>query len=221
MSPRNILISLILALAAPAIAVPAAHASSSDIFPANAKPSGYSLERMAAEHALFVSSGNDPAFYPQTPFQVLFASSIDAQPDGDGLVVTGVNTFDVKPGTRFYLPILHVNDSPPVIGTFPSAPGAAATGYFFSPSQVGAEPAVITIDGKTTTIGAPFLAGPVETPTLFDGGNHIMTLGAFLKPLRRGTHTIHASGSVSGDAFSQAFGLSSLRFEFSYTVTVD
>ncbi len=211
--------SLILALAVPVIAAPAAHAAS-DVVPPNAKPAGYSLERMAAEHALFTSSGNDPAYYPQTPFQVLFASSLDAAPENGGYVVTGTNTFDVQKGARFYLPVLHVNDSPPVIGTFPSAPGAAAD-YFFGSSQVGAEPAVVTIDGKPTTIGAAFLAGPVETPTLFDGGNHIMTLAAFLKPLKRGTHTIHASGNVAGDAFSQAFGLSFLRFEFTYTVTVD
>ena len=220
MSTRRNLLSLILALAASAIAVPAAYAGS-DVVPPNAHPAGYSLERMATEHALFVSSGNDPAYYPQTPFQVLFASSQHAAPEGDGFVVTGENTFEVDKGTRFYLPILHVNDSPPVIGTYPSAPGAAAADYFFGQSDVGAEPAVVTIDGKTTTLGAPFLAGPVETPTLFDGGNHIMTLGAFLKPLERGTHTIHASGSVSGDAFTQAFGLSFLRFEFAYTVTVD
>jgi hypothetical protein len=218
-TPRTVL-SLILALAVSAIAVPAAQAAS-DVMPPNAKPAGYSLERMAAEHALFVSSGNDPAYYPQTPFQVLFASSLDAAPEGDGLVVSGQNTLEVQRSTRFYLPILQVNDSPPVIGTFPSAPGHAATAYFFGSSQVGAEPAVITIDGDTTTIGASYLAGPVKTPTLFDGGNHIMTLGAFLKPLKRGTHTIHASGSVSGDAFSQTFGLSFLRFEFTYTVTVD
>ena len=122
MSTRRTLISLILALVVSAIAAPAAFAGS-DIVPPNAKPAGYSLERMAAEHALFTSSGNDPAFYPQTPFQVLFASSIDAAPEGDGLVVTGENSFEVQPETGFYLPILHVNDSPPVIGTFPSAPG--------------------------------------------------------------------------------------------------
>ncbi len=219
MSTRRALLSLILALAAPAIAVPAAHANP-DVFPPNANPAGYSLERMAAEHALFVSSGNDPAHYPQTPFQVLFASSQHAAPEGGGLVVTGENTFEVQKNTRFYLPILHVNDSPPVIGTFPSAPGNVATSYFFGPTQVGAEPAVVTIDGKTTSLGAPYLAGPVQTPPLFDGGNRIMTLGAFLKPLKRGTHTIHASGNVAGGAFSQAFGLSFLRFEFTYTVNV-
>lgn len=219
MSIRRTLISLVIALGATAVAVPAAYAGS-DLFPPNADPAGYSLERMAAEHALFVSSGNDPAFYPQTPFQVLFASSQHAAPEGDGLVVTGDNTFTVDKGTRFYLPVLHVNDSPPVIGTFPSAPGQAAKQYFFGRSHVGAEPAVITIDGETTTIGRPYLAGPVATPPLFDGGNHIMTLGAFVKPLKRGTHTVHASGSVSGDEFSQTFGLSFLRFEFTYTVTV-
>ena len=219
MSTRRALLSLILALAAPAIAVPAAHANP-DIFPPNANPAGYSLERMAAEHALFTSSGNDPAHYPQTPFQVLFASSLDAEQVNGGLVVTGDNTFDVQKSARLHLPILHVNDSAPVIGTFPSAPGHAATRYFFGPTQVGAEPAIVTIDGDTTTLGAPYLAGPVQTPPLFDGGNHIMTLGAFLKPLKRGTHTIHASGNVAGDAFSQAFGLSFLRFEFTYTVNV-
>jgi hypothetical protein len=56
----------------------------------------------------------------------------------------------------------------------------------------------------------------VQTPTLFDGDNHIMTPGAFLKPLKRGTLTIHASGTVAGDAFSLSF----LRLEFTYTVTV-
>lgn len=221
MSTRQTLLSLIIALTVPAIAGPAIAQASPDVFPPNADPAGYSLERMAAEHALFTSSGNDPAYYPQTPFQVLFASSLDAQPEGAGLVVTGENTFAVQRHTRFYLPILHVNDSPPVIGTFPSAPGPAATRYFFGPRQVGAEPAVVTIDGETTTLGRPYLAGPVQTPPLFDGGNHIMTLGAFLKPLKRGTHTIHASGNVAGDAFSQTFGLAFLRFEFTYTVTVD
>ena len=219
MSTRRVLLSLILALAAPALAAPAAHANP-DVFPPNADPAGYSLERMAAGHALFISSGNDTAYYPQTPFQVLFASSLDAEQVDGGLVVTRANTFAAQKSTRFYLPILHVNDSPPVIGTFPSAPGNVATGYFFGQSQVGAKPAVVTIDGETTTLGAPYLAGPVQTPPLFDGGNHIMTLGAFLKPLKRGTHTIHASGSVSGTAFSQAFGLSFLRFEFTYTVNV-
>ena len=144
MSTRRTLMSLILALVAPAIAAPAAFAGP-DIVPPNAKPAGYSLERMAAEHALFTSSGNDPAYYPQTPFQVLFASSLDAAPEDDGLVVTGENAFEVQPETGFYLPILHVNDSPPVIGTFPSAPGNAATDYFFGESQVGGEPAVVTI----------------------------------------------------------------------------
>ena len=219
MPSRRPLISLIFAIASLALAAPAAHAAS-DVVPPKAKPAGYSLERMAVEHALFASSGNDPAFYPDTPFQVLFASSQNATPEGDGLAIAGENAFEVPHGTRFYVPIVSVNDSPPIIGSFPSAPGNAATDYFFDAGQVGAEPAAIAIDGKTTSIGAPFLAGPVETPTLFDGGNHVIALAAFLKPLSRGTHTVTATGRVSGDAFSAAFGLSFLRFAFTYTVTV-
>ena len=42
------------------------------VLPASATPSGYSLQDMAAEMALFSTSGNDPAYYPVTPFQIIY-----------------------------------------------------------------------------------------------------------------------------------------------------
>ena len=47
-------------------------ATSSAVLPPAAKPFGWSLERMTGALAVFTASGNNPAFYPDTPFQVLY-----------------------------------------------------------------------------------------------------------------------------------------------------
>ena len=59
------------------------------------------------------------------------------QPDGNGLFVTGTNSFVVKPGTTFFVPIENATDSPPVAGAFPTTDGQAEH-YFFDSSQLGA-----------------------------------------------------------------------------------
>jgi hypothetical protein len=47
-----------------------------------------------------------------------------------------------------------------------------------------------------------------------------MTLGLFLAPLKKGTHTVIISGTVSGTAFQATTGLAFEAFTFTYTVNV-
>src|SRR5919109_644876 len=85
------------------------------ILPPKAKPHGYTLADMARAVALFTTSGNNPDFYPDTPFQILFADpdSFTFDFDGNVLTQTGSNTFTVKAGTAFYMPMFNADDSPP------------------------------------------------------------------------------------------------------------
>jgi hypothetical protein len=76
--------------------------------------------------------------------------------------------------------------------------GAAAdrpVPYFFGDVQYGARGWQIIVDGKRKPIGSGYLAGPVTTPPLPDGGGtHMITLGAFLHPLRPETYTVRVNG---------------------------
>jgi hypothetical protein len=72
----------------------------------SAKPHGYTLADLALATALFNTSGNNLSYYPNTPFQVLFVSA--------------TNEFFVAPGTPFYMPVFFADDSPPIVGTFPT-----------------------------------------------------------------------------------------------------
>jgi hypothetical protein len=176
---------------------------------------------MARANAAFSISGNNLAYYPNTPFQILYVDPATVTPTftGGGLIETGTNSFVVTPSTPFYVPLLSLDDSPPIIGTFPTDPSGTAH-YVFGHDQVGATNLALTVDGLATPLGAPYAAGPVQTPTLPDGGTHIITVGAFLTPLSPGTHTVTISGLLDGLAFQQGTGLSFLQFNFTYTVTV-
>jgi hypothetical protein len=194
-----------------------------DVLPATAHAHGYTLTDTAGATALFLTSGNDPSLYPNTPFQTLYVdpATLTVNSVNGGLVAGGSNQFTVKPGTPFYVPVATVDDSPPIIGTFPTTPQAAAD-YVFSHDQVGMRDLQIVVDGHATSIGAGYTAGPVQTPPLLDGGgSHIITMGAFLTPLSPGVHTVTISGVIgSGVAFQQATGLAFQQEAFTYTITV-
>lgn len=167
-----------------ALASPAT-ATRNPVLPPSAKPHGYSLTRMAAAVAVFSSSGNQAAYYPKTPFQILYKNNAG-------------NTFVVKRGTRFYVPLFNVDDSPPVFGTFPTT-AAQARKYFFDPAQIGGQGFQIVVDGVATPLDASYLAGPVTSAPLLDGGGtHTITIGAFLRALRPGVHTVTISGGLFG-----------------------
>jgi hypothetical protein len=134
--------------------------------------------------------------------------------------VTATNQFTVAAGTPFYVPVAFSDDSPPVLGTFPTDPAMVAN-YVFAQDQVGLKNLQITVDGRATPIGSLYAAGPVQTPPLLDGGgDHIITVGAFVTPLRPGTHTVSVDGEFSGALYQQAYGLNFVQFHLTYTVTV-
>lgn len=212
-----------LALASALLAAPAQAEGGGVVLPASARPKGFSRSDMTKELGLFSLSGNNPAFFPDTPFQVLYGdpATITFTPEGSGVVESGSNTFAVRPGTLSFLPVFNVDDSPPVIGTFPTT-NEQAKQYFFDPSQLGGRDFTVTVDGTTTPLGAAYVAGPETTPPLPDGGGtHVITLGAFLAPLPPGHHTISIGGGVFGAALLPAAGISFLRQSFTYDVNVN
>ena len=176
-----------------------------NVQPATAKPSGYTLADMAEALAYFSTSGNDLTHYPDTPFQILY---VDRS--------TGTNTFTVKTGTRFFVPLAYVDDSPPILGDFP-ADSSTVEDYFFGADEMGGHDFAIEVDGQAMPIGPEYVAGPVLTPGLLDGGgSHFIQLGAFLTPLSKGTHTVTIRGGFDG----AAIGGFDFTFEISYTVIV-
>jgi len=193
------------------------------VLPPDATPYGYSLTDMARETARFTTSGNKQAYYPKTPFQVLYfdPNTVNSTltPNG-GLAVTGSNGFTVSPETPFYVSLLTADDSPPVVGNFPTDASGAA-GYFFGKDQVGAKDTQIIVDGKSTSVGAAYLVGPVQTLPLKDGGGtHIITLGVFLSPMSAGTHTVEIKGEFAGNGIHDTYGFNFIREDFTYTVHV-
>jgi len=218
---RRILLAVI--MVAPGLAPRAAFADGGgNVLPPEAKPHGYSLTDMASAIALFSTSGNESQYYPDTPFQVLSedTSTIKTTPVGSGLVVTASNSFTVESGTPFFVAIFYADDSPPVIGTFP-AHAREAAGYVFGEAQLGLTDVEIIVDGESTGIGRDYVAGPVLTPPLLDGGGtHFISVGAFLTPLSVGTHTVTFIATESGDEFAAASGLSFETAVFSYEITV-
>jgi hypothetical protein len=196
------------------------------VLPPGARPQGYSLEDMARLVGPFTINGNNPNSVPKTPFSILFtasggppAMSIPCQ-GGTGVLDTGCNTFLVKAGTEFFLALLVVDDSPPVLGEFPTDQRQAIP-YFFGPKQYGGEDFYVAVDGRTTPLGPEFLAGPVQTPPLNDGGGtHLIELGAFLTPLSLGLHTIIIHGEIDGAGVLSTYGISCLEEIFSYFVEV-
>jgi hypothetical protein len=177
------------------------------VLPAVAHPHGYSLEQMIPKVALFESS-LDPSQLPQdTPFEILHVGGNPA------------NTFVTYAGTMFYVPLYSVDDSPPILGTFPKDRDDAAD-YFLNAEQLGAKDWTIIIDGHSTPVGTEFFAGPASTPPLLDGGGtHMLILGVFLTPLTLGEHTIRIHGELTGAAVIKAYG-GPFTEDISYSVTV-
>ncbi len=212
-----------LAFALAASAGIACAGSGGTVLPPGANSHGYTLTDMTKAVALFTTSGNNPAYYPTTPFQVLFAdpdTEVFTFPEDGGLLVSGGNSFTVPRGTPFYLPIDNADDSPPIAGVFPTDPSAAAD-YIFDPAQVGGRNFEVIVDGQRTPIDAWYLAGPVETPPLLDGGGtHIITLGTFLSPMSIGTHTVTIRGGYYGDLVIGTYGLAYIAEDLTYVVRV-
>ena len=180
-----------------------AHAG--QVLPPGATPFGYSLDQMAAAVANFSISGNDPSYYPDTPFQIIYR-----RPG---------NSYTVKPGTYFYVKFFFIDDSPPPAGNWPTTKSEAAD-YVFGSSELGGHDLEIEVDGVIYSLDNPgYIGGPVPTPNSPDGSNHLIQLGAFLAPLARGTHSVTIRGVFDGTALVEAFG-GPLVAEITYSITV-
>src|SRR6185503_13306056 len=111
----------------------------------------------------------------------------------------------------FFIPVFSFNDSPPVIGNFPTDSSQAAS-YIFGAADVGAHDAEIEVDGQITALDASHLSDLVSTPNLPFGGSQTILLGAFLTPLPKGTHIIKIRATWDGVALVATVG-SSVSFE--------
>ena len=120
-----------------------------------------------------------------------------------------------------------VDDSPPILGTFPDINDRnAVVAYFYSAQQLGLQYANITIDGQVFSLDERYIAA-VRVPALPDGGGTgYMPVAAYVKPLKKGTHTVEISASVTGVAvppWCEAVGFScpdGFSFSITYTVVV-
>jgi len=203
---RRVFAPLILALAF-AITGGSALAAEGKILPPAARVASYSLTDAAQKTAYFNSSfdratGNHyENRYPSgLPFQMLYLRQ--------------VNTFEVPSGTALYLPLWYVDDTPEIIGTFPTT-SMGALHYAFDRSQLGARDVTVSIDGEAIPISNAYLAGPI-TSQLGDGiGTHYIVQAIFLK-LHKGTHTVVYNLFLDGDLL----GGQLVSFSSSYTVIV-
>jgi hypothetical protein len=190
----SVLVLIIAVTIAPTVML----AGGGNILPGPAKPRGYSLSDMAKATAFFNTGPHTPDTYPKTPFQILFSR--------DNL------TFEVSPGTMFYVPVLFSDDTKPVIGTFPDVNDRdAVLNYFYSQQQLGNIYAQIVIDGEVNSLGSDHVAGvgPVNLGDAYDdpitgihvpAGTHYIVAAAFLTPLTKGTHTVQILGKSTGKA---------------------
>jgi hypothetical protein len=192
-----------------------------NVLPPDARPYGYTLADLAQQLALFTVSGNNLANYPNTPFQILYAAPPFATvPVGNGTVFSGGNTFTVARGTPFYVPLFNADDSPPFVPPYPKS-AQQASNYFFNPSLLGGQDFYVFVDGVPTELGPDYVAGPVKTPVLPDGGGtHIITLGAFIKPLPPGDHTVRISGHSGSMAVLNVFGFGNAFGDFLFTYLI-
>jgi hypothetical protein len=211
------------------------------VLPPAATPFGYSREDMTGLLALFTTSNNNPAYYPDTPFQILYTDPARTQlvvetlsgvrcaqppaPPGPGCGYSfgdtgdASNTFTVTADQSFFVPVDNADDSPTIVGEFPTTPQGAKR-YLFDHRQLDGRDFAVIIDGRRTSLGPAYVAGPVETAPLLDGGGtHMITIGAFIGPMSPGTHTVRITGGYFGDIL-QKVGLAFIRLDFTYEVVV-
>ncbi|WP_165250363.1 hypothetical protein [Paludisphaera soli] len=193
-----------------------AFAGGGNVLPPTAKPKGHSLADLAGETGIFNASGpaaRSEANEPEVPFQILYTS--DANPS---------STFEVRPGTMLYVPVVWSDDSAPILGDFPDVndPEAVAD-YYFNPDQLGAEFIEIEVDGNTTALEPEYSVG-ADVPGLPSGATHYTVAAAVLTPFSKGTHTVTIRARFTGAAiaeFPEFFPGGVFEFSNTYTVIVD
>ena len=104
---------------------------------------------MAAAVANFSISGNDLAYYPDTPFQIIYRHP--------------GNAFTVRPGTFLYVKVIFIDDSAPILGDWPADESGVAE-YWFGRTQLGGHDMEIEVDGRVYSLADPgYVGGPVPS----------------------------------------------------------
>jgi hypothetical protein len=202
------LVALVILAAASAALRPAIAGGGGNVMPAQAHQRGFSLADLAEATAAFNVGSRDPADLPPIPFQVLFTPQ-----GGDH------NAFTVRPGTMFYVPLLAIDDSPPILGNFPTDLNdrAALLEYVFGAGQIGVDLLQVIVDGQVANLGPDYVVG-VTTPPLPDGGGtHYIVPAAVLGPLSPGVHMVVIRNHAAGAAIGGPPGFS---FVGTYMITV-
>jgi hypothetical protein len=200
--------SLLALLIALTVAPTAVLAEGGNVLPGPAKPRGYSLSDMAKATAFFNTGHQDLKLYPDTPFQILYIPP--------GTKENKSPSFEVRPGTMLYVPILTVTDSPPVAGDFPNVDlRQAVLHYVYSQTELGTVYIQIVVDGTVNSLGSDYVVG-VGNVKLGDGpggiqepriGSYIV-FAAFLTPLNKGIHYVTIQGHLTGVAVGGDFSFS-------------
>jgi hypothetical protein len=118
------------------------------------------------------------------------------------------NTFHVKPGTFFYVPVVWD------VGPDNANDQQAVQDLYFDSTQYGAEYINIVVDDEVTSLGRPDAAG-VETPGLRPGIDSYTAVAAFIAPLPPGTHTVTIASRFAGELIGGV-----VEFGNTYTVIV-
>ena len=182
-------------------------AGSGQVLPPTATPKGWSIDDMASAVANFSISGNNLAYYPDTPFQIIYRHP--------------GNAFTVRPGTFLYVKVIFIDDSPPILGDWPADESGVAE-YWFGRTQLGGHDMEIEVDGRVYSLDNPgYVGGPVLTPNSPSGSEHFLQSGAFVTPLSKGTHTLTIRGVMDGDALLDATGGFPFVLNITYTITVE
>lgn len=186
------------------VAAEPALAGGGNVLPPTAKAKGYSLAEAAAATAYFNVGPRTPDTLPTGfPFQILYVNAAND------------TTFDVRPGTMIYVPVVYSDDTDSAFWPYPNVDDPqAVSDYYFDPAQLGAEVLEVEVDGRITSLGPQYAVG-ARTPGLPSGGNAYTVVAAFLTPLSPGTHLVTIRALLSGAFIGGEFG-----FEATYTVNV-
>ena len=188
------------------------------IFAPRAQLHGYSLQEMAKVTAAFNvtdHSGPPPAAVDGTRIQMLYTTANNAP-------------FYVKKGTALYVPVFLSDDSPPVIGEYPANVNdrEAILNYVYSQAQMGLVSSIIKIDGQSFPLDENYIAAVRVRPLPDGGGTRYLVSAAYVKPLKKGQHTVEISVYLTGAALGpwcEAVGFTcpdGLSWMVQYTVHV-
>jgi hypothetical protein len=194
------------------------------VLPASSLNNGWTLERAISATSAWNSSPTRGT-PPPTPFQILYVTGGGtASQVGNGTVVRNSKSFTVPAGKSFFVPVAFVDDTPAILGTFPTT-HTQALSYWYGKGGLGTQYATIAVDGRQMPLSHDYLVGPMkarlsDNPPGQPVGSHLVEEAAFLSALPKGHHVIDVSFTWSGAFVKLAFGTNFYTFAARFPITV-